>query len=155
MAETIRMQLEQLHDYQFASQFAGQTERLKVDLPPPLGAGQGLSPEQLLLAAVANCHAASLLFALRKYHDKESSIRGEAECQVDRNEQGRLRVTSITVSLTLGLPTAGYEKLGVVLEKFEDYCIVSQSVAAGIPILVNVYDADEQLLKTAEQRGRG
>jgi hypothetical protein len=48
-----------------------------------------------------------------------------------------------TVSLILRLPAAVYDKLAVVLERFEGYCIVSQSLAAGIPILVNVYDADE------------
>jgi organic hydroperoxide reductase OsmC/OhrA len=153
MAEIIRMTLAQQQNYQFNNHFPDNDRQLVIDLPPPLGQGEGLSPEQLLLAAVANCYAASMVFAMRKYHDRESTVRGEAECEVERNEKGQLRVTSLTVSIQLGLPAAKYEKLGIVLERFEDYCIVSHSVAAGIPMLVNVYDGDEQLLKSGQLRG--
>ena len=152
MAETIRLTLAQRHDYQFDNQFeGGRTLRLLSDEPVPIGLGDGPSPAQLLLAAAADCLSASLLFALRKYGEPESLMKGEAECEIDRNGYGRLRVMSIQVALRLGLPASAYGKLARILTSFEDFCTVSQSIAQGIPVITRVYDADGVLLKDGPQ----
>ena len=139
--------LVQRQDYQFTMQFGGAAPDWLADEPPPLGKGEGPSPVQLLSAAVGTCLSDSLLFALRKYKQAPEPIRCEVTADVGRNPENRLRVLGMQVRLTLGVAAAGLQHLDRVLDQFEDFCTVSQSVGAGIPITVQVHDADGALLK--------
>ena len=65
----------------------------------------------------------------------------EPELLGGKHGRGRDRIAGIDVVLSLS------EKLGDLphqercLEQFEDFCIVTQSIRAGIPVSVNVVDA--------------
>lgn len=50
--------------FQFLVDFAPGMLQLTTDEPPPLGVAAGPAPNQMLMAAVANCLCASLTFAL-------------------------------------------------------------------------------------------
>jgi len=64
----IRLTLEQQDGYAFRVMFDDTAlAPLLADEPAPLDRDRGPNPPRLLLAAVANCLAASLLFALRKF----------------------------------------------------------------------------------------
>ena len=119
------VQLVQRQDYQFEMQFGGDAPPWLADEPPPLGQGAGPSPVQLLAASVGNCLSDSLLFALRKFKQAPDPIRCEVRAEVGRNTEGRLRV----------------------LAQFESFCTVTQSVGAGIPVTVQVFDAAGVQLK--------
>jgi uncharacterized OsmC-like protein len=146
--ERVTIHLRQQQDYRFSIEFGEGIPALVGDEPPPLGSGQGPSPVQLLCAAVGNCLGDSLLFALRKYKQAPEPIACEVEADVGRNEQGRLRVLSIEARLRLGVPAARLEHLDRVLAQFEAFCTVTQSVGQGIPVRVQVSDADGVLLKS-------
>jgi uncharacterized OsmC-like protein len=139
--------LSQVQDFRFEVRFGDAIPALVADEPPPLGGGQGPSPVQLLAAAVGNCLAASLLFALRKFKQQPEPLECEAVAEVGRNAEGRLRVLGIAVRLTLGVPAAQLQQLERVLGSFETYCTVTQSVSAGIPVTVSVFDAAGAQLK--------
>lgn len=139
--------LVQRQDYQFTMHFGGAAPDWLADEPPPLGKGEGPSPVQLLAAAVGNCLSDSLLFALRKYKQAPEPIRCEVVAEVGRNPENRLRVLGMQVSLTLGVAAAGLQHLDRALAQFEAFCTVTQSVGAGIPITVQVQDADGVVLK--------
>ena len=62
-----RVLLRQQQDFQFEIDFGEGKPSLLGDEGPPLGQGAGPTPVQLLAAAVGNCMADSLLFALRKF----------------------------------------------------------------------------------------
>lgn len=143
--ETVR--LTQAQDYQFDLHFGDGLPALRSDEPPPLGQGQGPSPVQLLAGAVGNCLSASLLFALRKFKQAPEPIGAQVVAEVGRNAQGRLRVLSMTATLTLGVPAARIDHLERVLSTFEAYCTVTQSVGQGIPITTRVLDAEGRALK--------
>ena len=143
--ETVR--LVQKADYQFDNQFGAAVPPLVSDEPPPLGRGEGPSPVQLLAAAVGNCLAASLLFALRKFKQQPEPIGAEVSAEVGRNDAGRLRVLKMTARLNLGVPAASLQHLDRVLASFEAFCTVTESVRAGIPVEVQVFDAQGQRLK--------
>jgi len=146
--DRVTVQLAQRQDYQFANQFGEAVPPLLTDEPAPLGAGSGPSPVQLLASAVGNCLAASLLFALRKYNPQASGdIRAEVSAETGRNAERRLRVTAITVRLTLGMPVQGLQHLDRALAGFEDFCTVTGSVRAAIPVAVQVFDAQGASLK--------
>lgn len=146
MAETtFRVELRQQEDYRFTVRFdqAG-VPALTTDEPPPLGRDAGPNPPRLLGVAVANCLAASLLFALRKYGNEPGPLRAVASVSVKRNDQGRLRIPGIDVRLHLGVPWAALKHANRAIAQFEDFCVVTQSVRGGIPISVQVIDSLEQ-----------
>ena len=124
----------QVEDFRFMVHFA--QGDLMTDEPPPTGTGSGPQPTELLAAAVANCLMASLLFCLNKSHTETGPLRARAQGHTGRDASGRLRITGIDV--TLIAPGATPRCLSL----FENYCTVTQSVRAGIPI--NVAVTDEQ-----------
>lgn len=143
--QTVR--LDQVRDYQFDVHFGAGIAPLRTDEPAPIGAGQGPSPVQQLAAAVGNCLGASLLFALRKYKQQPEPIAVAVSATVGRNPEGRQRVLGLDATLTLGRPAAALEHLDRVLAQFEEFCTVTQSVRAAIPVTVHVVDAQGLTLK--------
>jgi organic hydroperoxide reductase OsmC/OhrA len=119
---------------------------LRTDSAPPLGSGAGPDSEMLLVAAVANCMSASLLFALRKYKNDSVAVSACASASVERNAAGKLRVVAIQVKLQLSAPGATLRFVDRAVAQYEDFCTVSQSVKAAIPILVQVVDANGSVL---------
>jgi uncharacterized OsmC-like protein len=147
LTETTTITLRQQGDYQFVIDFGADLAPLLADEPPPLGQGAGPKPDHLLLAGVANCLAASLFFALRKYKQEPGGISATATATVDRNAANRLRIQAIQVDLTLGAQGEGLAHLERALAQFEDFCTVSQSVQSGIPVAVTVSDGSGRRLK--------
>ena len=146
-SENVTVRLTQRHDYQFEVAFDADVPALVCDEPPPLGQGAGPSPIQLLTSAVGNCLSSSLLFALRKFKQKPEPLAAEVTAEIGRNAENRLRVLEIRARLTLGVPGGTLEHLDRVLGQFEQFCTVTQSVAAGIPVTVQVFDSQGTQLK--------
>ena len=138
---SVHVQLLQKQDYQFDIHFGLGIPTLMGDEPVPLGAGQGPSPVQLLAAAVGNCLSDSLLFALRKFKQAPDPLRCDVHAEVGRNSEGRMRVLGLNAVLTLGVPAASLQHLDRVLDQFEAFCTVTQSVGQGIPIGIEVIDS--------------
>lgn len=148
MADAFTLELRQQADFRFAVEFdAGAMPALLTDEPPPLGGGSGPNPARLLGAAVANCLAASLLFALRKFKNNAEPLRAVATVVMARNPQGRLRIGRIGVELRLAAAARDLRAIDRVLAQFEDFCIVTQSVRAGIQVDVTVVDGEGAVLK--------
>ena len=139
--------LRQRDAYQFDVEFAPQLPLLRSDEPPPLGQGNGPTPAQLLLAAVANCMSSSLLFALGKFKNDARGVTTTASAEIGRNDAGRLRVQHITVRIELGATAAELQHLDRILGQFEEFCTVGQSVRAGIPTDIEVWDGAGVRLK--------
>jgi organic hydroperoxide reductase OsmC/OhrA len=138
----IDITLEQTGDYEFRIRFEGSAvDDLITDEPPPLGADNGPNPSRLLLAAVANCLSASLLFALRKFKNQPGALRTTATAHTERDAEGRWRIPRADVVLHLAEPAAQYQNLERILAQFENFCVVTQSVRAGINVAVRVCDA--------------
>jgi uncharacterized OsmC-like protein len=146
MAEGI-VTLEQQRDFRFHITFASGEAPLLADESPPAGGGAGPTPIDLLAAAVGNCLSASLLFALRKYKQAPEPIRARVEAKTARNAANRIRVSEIAVRIDLGVPAGGLEHLDRALAQFEDFCTVTASVRAAIPVTVEVFDRDGVRLK--------
>lgn len=143
----VRITLRQQQDYQFQVDFGEGIPSLLADEPAPLGTGQGPSPVQLLAAAVGNCLSDSLLFALRKFKQTPEPLHCTVDAEIGRNEQKRLRVLKMTAALHLGVPASSLEHLDRVLDQFEAYCTVTQSVGQGISIEMQVFDSTGKRLK--------
>jgi uncharacterized OsmC-like protein len=148
------LSLRQIDDYEFCVRFDGTTlPELTTDEAAPLGHDAGPNPTRLLLAATANCLTASLLFALRKFHNTPAPLRASARARIARNEHGRWRVVGMEVDLQLADPAASMHNLERVLAQFEDFCIVTESVRSGVPVTVHVHDSARQRLHASTQTG--
>lgn len=143
----VKVELKQETGYRFATQFGAGMPVIHSDLAPPLGTASGPSPEHFLAAAVGSCLASSLLFSLKKFQQSPEPISAVATATEGRNEKNRLRVQGIRVTLTLGVPAAKLENLERVLGSFEDFCTVTASVRAAIPVEVEVFDSERKKLK--------
>ncbi|MDP3512761.1 MAG: OsmC family protein [Sulfuritalea sp.] len=139
--------LEQQEDYAFLIRFDQDIPPLLTDEPPPLGRDAGPNPSRLLAASVANCLSASLLFALRKFKNNPGPIVTVVTAHMERNEAKRLRVGSVDVMIQVDAPADSLEHLDRVLDQFEDFCVVTQSVRSGFPVHVTVRDGTGKLLK--------
>jgi len=139
--------LTQEQDYRFQIAFGGEVPDLTGDEAPPLGAGKGASPVQLLAAAVGSCLSDSLSFALRKFKQNPVPLRCEMQADVGRNPEGRMRVLRIKAVLTLGVPADQVQHLDRALDQFELFCTVTQSVGQGAAIEAAVHDVTGVQLK--------
>lgn len=147
MASQATVTLTRRSGYQFEIDFGAALPHVLSDEPPPLGQGQGPTPNHLLLAAVANCLSASLTFALTKFKNDPGTLRAVARSRVERNAEGRLRIERIEVDIQLERPGAEVEHLQRILAQFEEFCTVSMSVRQGIAIDVRVLDGTGAPLK--------
>lgn len=146
MASGPSVTIKQIEGYKFVVDFGPMLPDLRVDEAPPIGGGEGPFPEQLLVAGVTNCLCASLMFALGKYRQDGQGIAAEASFQLARNAEGRLRIDGISVAITLGAATDAMPRIDKVLDQFERFCTVSESVQSGIPVTVAVRDRHGVLL---------
>jgi uncharacterized OsmC-like protein len=152
----IRLRLEQESDYAFRISFEDTAlAPLLTDEPAPLGHDQGPNPARLLLASIANCLVASLLFALRKHKNTPGPLVAEISASPQRNEQGRWRYPAASVTLHLPGNSAGYHNLDRVLAQFEEFCIVTQSVREGVEVDVRVIDSDGRVLHSGGKPEEG
>lgn len=141
------IKIRQVEKYVFTIDFGDQLPELLADEAAPIGTGTGPSPEQLLVAGVANCLSASLVFALGKFRQDGMGVEAEASCRIDRNAEGRLRLFGIDVELRLGAEAKDMPRIDRVLEQFERFCTVSESVKMGVPVEVTVTDGKGIRLK--------
>lgn len=154
MSETqeFTLTLTQEKDFVFRIAFDDTTiPDLLSDEPPPQGGSAGPNPSRLLVAAVANCLSASLLFALRKFKNHPGTLVTHARATLERNANSRLRVARIAVAIELPEPVADYAFAARLLEQFEDFCVVTESVRAGVPVDVTVRDASGAVVHERRQ----
>ena len=147
MTDAITVTIRRQDRYKFLVDFGDGIPNGVTDEPPPLGENAGPSPTHLLAVAVANCLAASFVFACNKYKEDPGALTAAATCIMGRNEKNRLRVANIDVRINLGAPPETLGHLDRILAQFEEFCTVSQSVRAGIPIAVHITAPDGTVLK--------
>ena len=121
------------------------------DEPPPQGGSRGPNPSRLLVAAVANCLSASLLFSLRKFKNQPGTLVTHARARLERNEHNRLRVAHIDVSIDLPEAATDYAFAERLLAQFENFCVVTESVRAGIAVDVTVRDGNGAVVHDSRQ----
>lgn len=105
-----------------------------LDEPERLGgAGSAPSPLDYLLTAVGGCLVSSLTLCLRKKR-VEAGLGADVTGTVGRDGDGMLRVEQIDVTVRVACPEVDWRKVEGCFGLFKKYCIVSASVARGIPI---------------------
>jgi uncharacterized OsmC-like protein len=106
----------------------------------------GPNPSRMLALGVLGCLSASFIFCLKKRSFKLDDFRSEAEVTIARNEKGFWRIKKIDVDIEPKIEDPETFKRAKQCLKavkdgvsfFEQYCIVTQSVRAGIEVNVNI-----------------
>jgi uncharacterized OsmC-like protein len=130
--------VDQVDGYEYRIRFdKPQYPEIRVDEPEPLGKDAAPNAARLLAAAVANCLTASLQFCMTRAGSAPKGMRSEAKVQIVRNEQRKLRIGRIDVTI---YPTTEVddEALKKCMGMFEDFCTVTASVRQGFEIGVKV-----------------
>jgi uncharacterized OsmC-like protein len=111
---------------------------LVVDEITPIGESVGPNPTRLLSAAVGHCLSSSLLFCLRKARVGVKDLETEVKANLERNEEGYLRVTSLDAQIRLDVNKDDKSRIDRCLGIFENYCTVTQSVRKGLDVKVTI-----------------
>ncbi|WP_297925067.1 OsmC family protein [Metallibacterium sp.] len=151
-SDELRLHISQVGDYAFRIEFEGtQLEALLTDEPAPLGHDEGPNPSRLLLAAIGNCMAASLVFALRKFRNQPGPITASVRATPERNAEGRWRIARAEIELHLAEPGEKHAQLERILQQFEQFCVVTQSVREGVVVAARVLDSSGKQLHPPPQ----
>jgi organic hydroperoxide reductase OsmC/OhrA len=112
--------------------------------PPEFGGpGDVWSPETLLVAAVANCFILSFRAIARKAKLEWLTLECTAEGDLDKVDKFT-QFTGFTVNAKLTIPNGQDEKkAGVILEKAEKYCLVTNSMKAESHLIATVVVAEQ------------
>lgn len=137
-AGSFDLSIEHHTGYQFRVVFDKPTHpQVLTDEPLPLGQDQGPNPARLLAAAIGSCLSASLAFCLSRAGTPVVGLTANVRTDLVRNERKRLRVGGVRVELHPRL-TPGAGDPSECLERFEDFCVVTESVRQGFPVEVSV-----------------
>lgn len=111
--------------------------------PPQFGGpGDVWSPETLLVAAVANCFILSFRAIARTARLEWTALDCEAEGELDKIDKFN-QFTGFKVTARLTIPNEkDRRKAGVILEKAEKYCLVTNSMKAQARLEASVEVAD-------------
>lgn len=137
MKETeFKVEVERVSGYDFIVRFKDGMESVMMSEPLPLGSGERPHAGHMLAAAMGHCMSASLLYCFERSRVEAGPMKAEILTKVERNDDGRLRLTKIRLKL---FPEVNdLERAKRCIAVFEDYCIVTQSVREGIDIDVEV-----------------
>jgi uncharacterized OsmC-like protein len=134
---TVTLTLDQGYQFDAALDLPGVAD-LRVDEPPPIGDGAGPSPTRLLATSIGHCLASSALYCLRKARIEVGSMTATVRADMVRNEQGRLRVGRLGVTLQPVVAEEDIPRMQRCLGIFEDFCVVTGAVRQGLAVDVNV-----------------
>ncbi|HUK85153.1 MAG TPA: OsmC family protein [Candidatus Acidoferrum sp.] len=138
MSESVLTKLGLLEGYRFKVEFDVEgVPNLVVDEMKPIGEGLGPNPARLLSAAVGHCLSSSLLYCLGKAKIKVKKLDTLVKANVERNEDGYLRVAGLDVKIHLEVNEEDKLRVPRCLSVFENYCTVTQSVRKGIEVRVS------------------
>jgi uncharacterized OsmC-like protein len=138
-AQHFRVTVSRRRGYAFSAAFDNtEWPAVILDEPPPLGGAEGPNPTRILGVAVGTCLSSSLLFCLAKARVEVGTFEARVEGTVARNDEGRLRITELRVTLAPSVRDADRERMQRCLSLFEDFCTVTASVRKGVPIHVEV-----------------
>ena len=112
--------------------------------PPQFGGpGGAWSPEELLVAAVADCFVLSFRAIARTARLEWSTLRCEVDGELDKIGKFN-QFTGFRVHATLTIPDEkDLKKADVILEKGEKYCLVTNSMKADSQLTTEVIVAGD------------
>jgi peroxiredoxin-like protein len=102
------------------------------------GPGDRWSPEDLLVAAVADCFVLTFRAIARHSKLEWMALKCEVEGTLDKDEGGS-RFTEFSVKAALKVPSGvTEEKAQKLLQKSEQHCLITNSLSAKVALATNI-----------------
>ncbi len=131
--------IKRIQNYKFEVDFnLDNADRIVVDEDPPQGLNEGGDPSRLLAASIAHCTMSSLLFCMEKSRASVDDMKATARVVFGRDEDKRLRITDVILSIDVKVPKSDEPKLERCVPLFQQYCTVTESVKRGINIKTDI-----------------
>ena len=119
------------------------------DKPPILGSsakafhgeGERWNPEELFLAALAQCHLLSMLYVVERDGLGEVDCDIHATATLDVDSDGTGRITTVTLEPHTRAPHIPAEKLLAAHEEAEKLCFIANSVSCEVVVIPRVEGA--------------
>jgi len=105
-------------------------------VPLPWSVAEAVDPEEMLVAALSNCHMLTFLHKAREAGLVVTAYRDQAEGVMRKNAQGRIAVTKVTLRPAIAFegrrPTAG--ELDALHHAAHDDCFIANSVTTEVVV---------------------
>jgi hypothetical protein len=105
-------------------------------VPAPWSAADAVDPEEMLVAAIADCHMLSFLHVAREAGLVVTSYRDRAEGVMRKNPEGRIAVTRVTLRPVIVFQgdQPGPEVLDHLHHQAHETCFIANSVKTEIVV---------------------
>jgi len=117
--------------------FAGGIQCQASSAPEFQGKANLVNPEELLASALASCHMLTFLAVASKSRINVKSYTDQAVATLDKNGEGKMCVTKITLHPKVVFDTAepvSVEKINELHAKAHKHCFIANSIAAKVVI---------------------
>lgn len=119
--------------------FSGGLEATMTPAPDYGGDPRYVNPEEALAASLSSCHMMTFLALAAKAKWKVTTYRDRAVAVIDKNEQGRMWVSGITLNPVTEFEPGheiDHDKLEEMHERAHRYCFVANSLKCNMKIVV-------------------
>jgi uncharacterized OsmC-like protein len=116
---------------------------LKLDEPADFnGTDMGPSPAEYFATSIGGCLGTSFAYCLKNMEVPAKAIKISVNLDMHHSGENRnspLRITGVSAAIDVTLVNPDDEEiLDLCIESFNKYCVVSQSIMAGVPIDVKI-----------------
>lgn len=105
-------------------------------VPPPWSTAEAVDPEELLVAALSNCHMLTFLHKAREAGWVVTAYRDTAEGVMRKTAEGKIAVTKVTLrpDITFAGPAPDGEALEALHHAAHEECFIASSVKTQVVV---------------------
>lgn len=115
-----------------------QGHRLRMDLPPPNGKGEGPGPKILLLPAILGCAGMDIVSLLKKHRVAFDSFEMSAEAELTDSHPRIFQSVEVVFDLRGSAPDLESRAAEAARDSMTKYCGVSAMITKASPIFYTV-----------------
>jgi uncharacterized OsmC-like protein len=133
------VELKHKEDCQFDVRFRTKEGDLLMDKPFQVGVGYGPEAVTMLTMSTTYCMTASLNYYLKKARVEPTTLRARGHVDMRLTEEKFRRVKGMEIDIRIEVTEKERKRLERALERFTDFCIISESIRGSFPITVRVH----------------
>ena len=138
-AKICDVELKHTEGCKFDARFRTKEGNLLLRKPFPVGVGYGPEAVTMLTMATSYCMAASLNYYLARARVYPLALRAKGHVDMRLTEENYRRVKAMEIDIRIEVEERERKRLERALDRFTDFCIISESIRGSFPITVRVH----------------